>query len=153
MTASLPDAFRFGYTRKELAIASAFMADGCPEDIKPHFANGADKAIAMPSFIATINGGAGATQPTATNLTVNQTFATGSAARLIANDNDVRKSVRSGIAAATTLSTATTAREAATASQAAAAAREAAATANRTALDAEAQARTRAKQLGIVPSR
>ena len=58
-----------------ILIASAFMADGCPDDIKPHFATGAKIAIAMPSFIATINSGAGATQPTATNLIVNQTFA------------------------------------------------------------------------------
>ena len=146
MTASAPDSLRFGYNRKELAIASAFMADGCPEDIKSYFPEGMEKSISMPSFIATIDGGFSAAQPTGTRLNVNQTFATGSAARLIANDPGVRTAVRNGIAAATALSTANTARQAATA-------REAAANADLKALEAEAKARDAANRLRLSPNR
>ena len=146
MTASAPDSLRFGYNRKELAIASAFMAEGCPQDIKQFFPANAKKSISMPSFIATIDGGFGSTLATNTRLDVNQTFATGAAARLIANDPGVRTAVRNGIAAATALSTANTARQAATA-------REAAANADFKALEAEAKARDAANRLRLSPNR
>jgi hypothetical protein len=97
--AGIPDTVRIGYTRKELAIASVFAAGDCPAAIKSHFQTGATEAVAMPSFLATINGGHSATTPQGTELSVRQSFATGSAARLLANDAALRTALRQSISA------------------------------------------------------
>ena len=95
----MPQTVRLGYTRRELAIASVFAAGDCPAAIKSHFATDAIKAVAMPSFLATIDGGNRVGTPQTTSIAVRQSFATGSAARLLANDSKLRNALRTSITA------------------------------------------------------
>jgi hypothetical protein len=95
----IPETVRLGYTRRELAIASVFAAGDCPDAIKSHFATGANQAVAMPSFLATIDGGNRVGTPQTTSIAVRQSFATGSAARLLANDPKLRTALRTSISA------------------------------------------------------
>ena len=95
----IPQTVRLGYTRRELAIASVFAAGDCPAAIKSHFATGAIHAVAMPSFLATIDGGNRVGTPQTTSIAVRQSFATGSAARLLANDSKLRNALRATITA------------------------------------------------------
>ena len=99
VSAPIPDTVRLGYTRKELAIASVFAAGDCPEAVKTHFQTGATHAVAMPSFLATINGGNRVGTPQNTAISVRQSFATGSAARFLANDNALRTALRTSFSA------------------------------------------------------
>lgn len=96
---AMPETLRLGYTRKELAIASIFAAGDCPAEIKHRFGSNAIKAVAMPSFLATIDGGNRVGTPQNTNISVRQSFATGSAARLLADDANLRGALRTGISA------------------------------------------------------
>ena len=119
VSSGVPDTLRLGYTRKELAIASVFAAGDCPEAIRSHFATGATNAVAMPSFLATIDGGNRVGAPAETRISVRQSFATGSAARLLANDAALRTALRASISAEARQNAAEATRSAAEAGQSA----------------------------------
>ena len=130
----IPQTVRLGYTRRELAIASVFAAGDCPAAIKSHFATGAIHAVAMPSFLATIDGGnrvgtppTGIGTPQTTSIAVRQSFATGSAARLLANDSKLRNALRTSITAEARQNAAEASQTASEAERNAAVARQAAA--------------------------
>lgn len=129
LIAGLPDSVRLGYTRKELAIASVFAAGDCPANIQNHFPAGAAHAIAMPSFMATIDGGNRVGTPQNTAVSVRQSFATGSASRLLANNEDLQRALRNGFAAEARQTAAVAGQTAAVAVQTAAEAEKAAETA------------------------
>ena len=123
----IPQTVRLGYTRRELAIASVFAAGDCPAAIKSHFAKDALKAVAMPSFLATIDGGNRVGTPQTTSIAVRQSFATGSAARLLANDPKLRNALRTSITAEARQNAAEASQTASEAERNAAVARQAAA--------------------------
>ena len=133
-TITIPQTVRLGYARRELAIASVFAAGDCPAAIKSHFATGAIHAVAMPSFLATIDGGnrvgtppTGIGTPQTTSIAVRQSFATGSAARLLANDPKLRNALRTSITAEARQNAAEASQTASEAERSAAVARQAAA--------------------------
>lgn len=93
--APLPDSVRFGYRRQEMAIAPV---QGVPDQCHSQAPQRAGYRVGMPSFLATIRSDASAGAVHEGGLGVGQTFATGLAARQLANVGEVREAFREGVA-------------------------------------------------------
>jgi len=83
LTAQFPDSLKFGYNRKEFALAPVFGSEkAC--------GSGGQYLVAVPSFLATVDSSTTAKDPAGTGLDHLQYFATGVAATNLSLRRDVR---------------------------------------------------------------
>lgn len=88
LSAVMPDTVRFGFNRKEMALAPITATDGCAGITPPP---GVELiSVRMPSFLATLDGSMEAGATTESGTKISQFFATGDSATRLALQPNVR---------------------------------------------------------------